>query len=294
VRTTSWFGIPYPVHIPWRYLPELDVAERRLWNEPAYLDTAATVFDRFRSEGVTYEIVGMQRSGVRGLQAIQQWSPPTVVPELVYLFAGDVDHASHEHGQRSNQVRELLRRVDDTIERQLRAIRMRAGAADLLVWSDHGHHDVRRLDPFDLMARHRVDFRRHMHVIDTNFLRLWVDEGQARREIIERLNATGVGHVLTEEELAFHRVLMQDDRYGNVIFYLDLPFAFDRTIWGFGRRLASAHGYSPDHPGSDGILVSSLPVRPGPFQLADIAPTLLSRLGIVPALDLDGHSILAT
>jgi hypothetical protein len=84
---------------------------------------------------------------------------------------------------------------------------------------------------------------------------------------------------------------MPDDRYGNVIFYLDLPHAFSHTIWGFGRRLASAHGYLPDYPGSDGVFVSSLPAAEGQPLLADVAPSLLTLLHVPVEEGLDGRSL---
>lgn len=287
VRTTSWFGIPYPVHVPWRYIPDLDVAERKLWPEPGYLAPATTIFDDMRAAGIPFEIVGLARGRSMGLAAIEAWTPPERPAPFTYLFAGDIDHASHAHGQDSAEVTELLLRVDRAIERQLHAL----GSPALVVWSDHGHHDVRRLNPLTFLAEHRFDIRRWPHVIDTNFIRLWIADAGERREVVERLDALGIGHVLTDSELERHRVKMPDDRYGNVIFYLELPWAFSHTIWGFGRRLASAHGYLPDHPGSDAVLVSDLPAGEGPFDLVDVAPSLLELLGLSAAPGIDGRSV---
>ena len=289
-RTSSWFGIPYPVHVPWRYLPELDISERRLWHEPGYLATSPTIFDLLRADGVPFDIVGMARGPAAGLRGIEAWEPRADLPALTYLFAGDIDHASHAHGQGSHQVRSLLEQVDSVIARRFAAVESIAGEATLIVWSDHGHHQVRRLDPRQLLNE-RLDLGRYLHVIDTNFIRLWIDDVAERRAAIDALNATGVGHVLTEEELERHRVRMSDDRYGNVIFYLELPYAFSRTIWGFGRRLASAHGYLPDHPGSDGVFVSSRPAAEGAAHIADLAPTLLDAVGIQLPDGLDGRSL---
>ena len=289
VRTTSWFGIPYPVHVPWRYLPELDVSERKLWSDPGYLDTAPTIFDRMRSAETPFEIVGMSREGLTGLEAVQAWAPADDVPPLTYLFAGEIDHASHAHGQGSAEVGALLARVDHLIEDHFAALMRRSPEAELVVWSDHGHHDVQRIDPLDLLREHGISVRRHLHVIDTNFIRFWIDSDAERRAMAERLNGLGVGHVLSEAELREHRVRMPDDRYGNLIFYLDLPYAFGRTIWGWGRRLASAHGYLPDYPGSDGVFVSTRVGARAEMHLVDVAPTLLEMLGLEIPADLDGR-----
>ena len=291
VRTTSWFGIPYPVHIPWRYLPQLDVAERRLWSEPGYLETSPTMFDRMRQVQVPFDIVGMAPRGeLTGLAAVEAWQPLGASPALTYLFAGEIDHASHAFGQRSPEVTALLGRVDRLIEHHFGALRSRSPNAELVVWSDHGHHDVEGLDPLRLLRDRGIRIDRYLHVIDTNFIRLWIDSEHERRVMTERLNQLGIGRVLTEDELRYNRVLMPDDRYGNLIFYLELPHAFTRTIWGFGRRLASAHGYLPDHSASDGVFASSRAGARESMHVVDIAPTVLEMLGVAPGLDLDGRS----
>jgi hypothetical protein len=293
VKTSSWFGIPYPVHVPWRHLPQLDIAERRLWTDPGYLETAPTVFDLMRAAGTPFKVVGLERGHAAGLRAVEAWQPDGEPAPLTYLFAGDVDHASHAHGQGSPEVTELLARVDAVIEAKYEAVRRAAGDATLMVWSDHGHHDVQKINPLELLKRHGVDLGDHLCVIDTNFIRLWVDDESERRRLSDQLNAMGVGSVLDDEELARYRVKMADDRYGSLIFYLELPYAFSHTIWGFGRRLASAHGYRPEHPGSYGTFVSNRPVRDGDVQLVDVAPSLLNALRLPVPDGLDGTTVWA-
>lgn len=290
VRTSSWFGIPYPVHVPWRVMPDLDIAERKRWDEPGYLAPARTIFDVMREEGSEFEIVGMARGRASGLAAIEAWQPAPDPAPFTYLFAGDVDHASHAHGQGSAEVTSLLARVDDAIRSKYELMSRGDGEPVLLVWSDHGHHDVRRLNPLPLLRERGIELRRHPHVIDTNYIRLWVADPAERGRIVDQLNDLGIGHVLTDAELDRYRVRMPDDRYGNVVFYVELPWALSHTIWGYGRRLASAHGYLPDHPGSDAVLVTNLPARDGAYELVDLAPTILDLLGLPVADRLDGRS----
>ena len=188
---------------------------------------------------------------------------------------------------------ELLERFDTVIERHVAAMTVDGQVPNLVVWSDHGHHDVRRLNPLTFLKEGGIDLRRYFHVIDTNFIRFWVDDADERRRLTRQLDALGIGHVLTDAELEAYRVRMPDDRYGNVVFYVDLPYALSHTIWGFGRRLASGHGYLPDHAGSDAVFVSNLPARSGPLELVDVAPSLLELLGLDVDPDLDGRSVWA-
>ena len=289
-RTSSWFGIPYPIHARWRDLPDLDVSERKLWPEEGYLDTAPTIFDKMRRAGVRFEIVGMERRPPRGIATWRTWRPPPEPAPFTYLFAGDIDHESHAFGQRSAQVGAILREVDGLIEANFRALAESAGDPALVVWSDHGHHDVTPLNPLTYLPEHGVDLQRYEHVIDTNFIRFWIP-GSERRRLTAGLDAVGIGHVLTEEELQRHRVKMSDDRYGNLIFYVERPWALTHTIWGFGRRLASGHGYLPDHSQSDAVLVSNVPAQDRPIHLVDLGPSILTLLGIPPEDALDGASV---
>ena len=291
--TSSWFGVPYPVHVRWRDIPDLDVSERKLWTEPHYLATAPTIFDCMRAAGVQFKVVGMSRREPRGLAAWETWHPREEPAPFTYLFAGDVDHLSHAHGQESADVQSLLARVDRLIEDGYTAMASAGAEPRLVVWSDHGHHDVQRLNPLTYFAERGIDLRRYAHVIDTNFIRFWINAPGERQRLVEQLNQLEIGHVLTDEEQARYRVKMDDDRYGNVIFYVDIPWALSHTIWGFGRRLASAHGYLPDHARSDALFVSNLETRSGPFDLVDVAPSILELAGVTPPAHLDGRSVWA-
>ncbi len=71
--------------------------------------------------------------------------------------------------------------------------------------------------------------------------------------------------------------------------YLDKPAMFAKTIWGFGRKQKSMHGYLPDHPGSDGVFIGNRPLIEGAHvELVDVLPTLLNSLGLPVPAHVDG------
>ena len=65
---------------------------------------------------------------------------PAERPDFLTLYFEQVDHASHEHGPDSNDVRDALREVDAALGRLLDGLRQRglANSANIVIVSDHG------------------------------------------------------------------------------------------------------------------------------------------------------------
>ena len=88
---------------------------------------------------------------------------------------------------------------------------------------------------------------------------------------------------------------MPDNRYGDLIYYLDYPYMFKKTVWGYGMRTRSVHGFLPDYPDKDGIFVTNVPVvGEGHIELVDITPSLLELAGIdtgKTGVNFDGKSV---
>ena len=78
---------------------------------------------------------------------------------------------------------------------------------------------------------------------------------------------------------------MPDNRYADLVFYVDAPHHLTAGLtlgWKkFKSPFLSAHGYSPDIPDSDGVLVSNRKARDGTHvELVDIMPSVLDIFGI--------------
>jgi hypothetical protein len=85
---------------------------------------------------------------------------------------------------------------------------------------------------------------------------------------------------------------MPDNRYGDLVFYLDAPAIFAKTIWGFGRKQKSMHGYLPENPGSDGVFLSNRRLVKGTHvELVDVLPTLLNSLSLPVPSYVDGRVV---
>lgn len=290
---SAYWGIPRLFNLPLRYWPEIDVAEKKYWDEDGYIEGCPTIFERLREEHVDYEVVGMvphviDTSRLVGEHVFKQVHPWT------YLFIGDVDALTHHYTQTAPEVIERLRVFDAMVERCCKDVERLSGGYELVVWSDHGHVPLHeKIDIYDLFKAQGDDLRRYMHIIDINFARFWFRNSGERQRVEAILNCIPNGHVLLEAEMQALRVSMPDARFGELIFYLDAGSAFSRTIFGFGLRQKSVHGYLPSNPACDGVFLSSFPIAPQVERvtLVDIQPSLLSLLGVPVPPGLDGKVI---
>ena len=292
-NNTSYFGIPYIVSLPVKFWPYIDVAEKKLWNEPGYLQTYPTIFDILRKENLDFEIIGMDKSVRDESVIIDRYKFKEVKPWM-YLFMGDVDHFSHQYGQHSQEGIKRLRALDKLLERKLREYEKIAGDFHFILFSDHGHIMVRnRIDPYEFFEKRGVKLQNFLHVVDANFIRFWFHE--EKPTVVERIKTILgelPGYILSEDLMVKYKVNMPDNRYGDLIFYLDAPNVFSRTMWGYSRRKISNHGYSPDLPESDGVFVSNFLVAERNYvELVDILPLHLKLLKLEIPSYIDGYPL---
>lgn len=275
----AWFGVPLLVNLPLKYWPYFDVVEDRAWHEPGYLETYPTFFDILRRHGLDFEVIGMTRGIGDEFVQIGQHQFTELRP-WTYFFLGSVDSYSHRYGQDAPETIERLRRLDRLVETKFEQYSQRVSDFDVLVFSDHGHMRVENLvDIHEHFRRHGQDLRRFIHLIEANYARFWFRTDKERAVAERILSSLEGGFPLGDDHLRRYHVYMPDRRYGDLIYYLDRPAIFSKTIWGFGRKQKSMHGYLPEYPESDGILLSQRPLLKGTHvELVQVLPTLLSSL----------------
>ncbi len=280
-ENTAWFGVPLLVNLPLKYWPYFNVVENRSWSEPGYLENYPTVFDLLRRHHVGFEIVGMTKGAGDEFAQIAGHKFKEICP-WTYFFLGSIDSYSHKYGQGAPETIERLRRLDQLVEAQYRAYSQHVSDFDVFVFSDHGHILAdKRVDIHSLFRQHGSDLNRFIHLIESNYARFWFRNSGERSTVERILSALQEGFILTDEYLRRYKIEMPDNRYGDLIFYLDAPCLFTKTIWGFSRGQKSMHGYLPDYPDSDGIFLSQRPLIEGDHvELVDMLPTLLNSLGL--------------
>lgn len=293
---SSWFGIPLVVNLPMQYWPYFDVSEKKMWNEPDYLQSFPTIFDILRSNDLDFEVVGMVKGIGDESQAVAAHAFSRILP-WHYLFIGDVDHFSHRIGQDSPEAREKLARLDQIIEEKYHSLEeMTNGDFTFFCFSDHGHIPVGNYaDIYEWFDQSGSSLSRYMHIVDANYARFWFHSDREQRDVVDILSRFDeYGFILSDEMLEKYHTRMPDNRYGDLIFYLDKPNVFAKTVWGFSRKQKSMHGYLPDHDGSDGIFASNRAIEDvDSIHLVDILPSILTLVSIDIPEYVDGTSVWA-
>jgi len=289
-ENTSWFGVPLLVNLPLKYWPYFNVVEDRAWDEPGYLKEYPTVFDVLRRHDVAFEVIGMTKDARNEFGRLAQHELGEICP-WTYYFLGSVDHFSHRYGQDAPETIDRLRRLDRLVEAKYEAYRGRVPDFDVFVFSDHGHIRVEKhVDIHAIFQRHGRSLSKFIHLVESNFARFWF-RNDGERAIVQRILSTiEEGFVLTDEHYRRYNLEMPDNRYGDLVFHLDAPALFTKTIWGFSRKQRSMHGYLPDYPDSDGVFLSQRPLVEGTHvELVDVLPTLLDSLGLPVPAYVDGR-----
>jgi hypothetical protein len=294
-KNTAWFGVPLLVNLPLKYWPFFNVVEDRAWYESGYLTEYPTIFDILRHHKVGFEIIGMNKGagdefeqiGEHVFQEIRPWT---------YFFLGSVDSYSHYYGQNAPETIERLRRLDKLVEAKYKEYSKRVSNFSVFVFSDHGHIRVeKQVDLHHHFHRQGSKLHNFINLVEANYARFWFRNDKERAIVEKILTTLDEGFVLTEEHINRYHVKMPDNRYGDLIYYLDQPAIFSKTIWGFSRNQKSMHGYLPEYPGSDGVFLSQKPLLEGAHvELVDVLPTILSSLDLPIPLNIDGQILWKT
>lgn len=291
---TSYAGIGVMKRSSLVNWPYFDVAESRFWDADKYLGPVPTIFEILRKNDIPYETVGLldNKNDGGALSHIEKFH---TVPEKkwIYLFIGEVDQYSHFYTQESDVTIEFLKKVDREIERVYSELSAHYDEIDFICFSDHGHMKIEhQFDIYELFKKNRINLDDFIHIVDTNYARFWFRNCNEEK-IIKRIIADiPSGFILDDKHYKKYHTAMPDNRYGDLIYYLDYPYMFKKTVWGYGLRTKSIHGYLPDYPDKDGVFISNIPIESDKhISLADIIPSLLDLLNIKANFEFDGHSI---
>lgn len=298
-NNTSYFSVPFLWDLSLDSWSNFDLTEKVFWSDPNFLENYPTIFELLKSYDIDYEIVGMTRGHLDNSSQIVKCHKFNIIKPWTYLFIGDIDPLSHRFGQSSKYVMTRLKEIDDMLEHIYRNFEANYDDFNFMLFSDHGHVDIEDyIDLQSIFRSHNLNLNHIIHFVDANFARFWFRSETEKKDVIRLLShLDDKGFILSSNHLNKYKINMPDNRYGDLIFYLDMPRIFDRgklVIAGKQRNhpSVSAHGYLPDHAGSDGVFVSNRSiVKSSYIRLEDIAPSILSNFGKNRLAYMDGDII---
>jgi predicted AlkP superfamily pyrophosphatase or phosphodiesterase len=197
---------------------------------------------------------------------------------VFFLYLTEIDARQHAHGSRGAPVEERLATYRPRIDALLSALEAR-GEVALTVCSDHGMTDITRVfDPAPFLEASGLKFPRDGRLfVDSTFLRFWPASPEAGVRIRSTFRRLDWGHLLEADEIRTEGVDFDDDRYGALLVLAEPGVLICPSFMG-RSPLKGMHGYSPDDPASDAVLLRAGPDPDPPGSILDLRRLFLREL----------------
>ncbi len=205
-------------------------------------------------------------------------------PRLLMLYFDEPDHAGHEFGPDSPQVRSQVARVDGMIARLRKGLRDMgmADKVDLIVLSDHG---MTKITPQRCVRPHQyIKKSWHDHITTGTPTSIFSKNEACRDSILRALK--GVKHITVykKEEIPAELNYGSSPRVGDIVVIPDCGWQLvDKP-----RNKRGAHGYRPSDRDMQAVFRAEGPdfkagYRAPQFRNVCIYPLICHLLGITPS-----------
>lgn len=283
VRSLGWSGYFSSGNLPPSLIPRLDYSEKRDLYRRGSLAPVANIFDVLDAENTPFWCFDWHRSEAENVSALEA---RIAEGDLRWAFLGlqSFDGLVHALGTRHPRLEDALRTIRSALERLLLVARDRHEEVHLNVFSDHGLADVtRHVDLRPALAEAGFGKGDGLVLLDATFARFYFESDAVADRLRKALAKISGGRVLESTELRTLGADFPGNRYGDLIFILDEggmlhPSHASRT------PCAGMHGYHPESPSMDALLLSTDAPKRRPETIADLHDLLL--LGAVPEPEL--------
>lgn len=277
------------------------------WSEPSR--RTPSLFQLLGQDSSRYTFC--RRFGRLGA-ALRKLPTPSARLDFFELYAFDL--TQHWNLDRQQAMRDALRRVDEAVER----LRSRCAEEDrvFLLLSDHGQEPVRgRIDLMGAVAALDVTDDEYAFYLQVPSARFWFSTDRAREAILEMLEALPHTRVLGYRELHRYGVRFPSGAYGEVYAFAEpghvfFPHDFYHPLANLFLGLSDpqqrprlrdpvhrgCHGYLPEAQSEVGFLLvaeEGCEATRQVIELVDVAPTILSLLGVPQPDRMTGSSAFA-
>ena len=295
-RNTAFFGYPKIVNLPYKYWHKIDIAEKKFWDEDNYIywsKSIKTIFEILREERIQYITPGLQHQNCGEIDFIK--IPKFQDYRFVYFFIGDLDPISHRYLQHSQEGIMYIEKLDSFIEKVYKKFENRHSDFTFFCWSDHGHIPINnQINLYQFFKQNGDNLNNYFHIVDSTLVRFWPKDDAECKKIQSIMFRIGGVYQVNEELLNKYHLPNRNSHYYNLIFGLRAGNTFNKTIWGFGKKQRSMHGYLPEEEGNDGLFVSNKPIYVNKVTLPDIFAVIVDQLSLGGNYleEVDGRNVL--
>lgn len=307
---TKWANVVYSYeklsysfdtyNIPLNILPYFNLVEQLSpWN-PNYLPQT-TLFDLLRENNIKWLFIGYPGSNQKTF-AIWNKFQKEISPDIsfIWLHFAETDWAEHEFGPMSDERKEKLKEIDETIKKIWSKLNNMFDEVNMLVFGDHGAVEVKKrvnieskLKSLDLKVG-----KDYIYFLDSTMARFWFKNDAAQLKITEMLKELTDGNILTKQDFIKYRANFNHTKYGELIWVANEGVLIMPNFWQGNSPVKGIHGYLPDVNDNQAAFVLSSPKINGvsklkkPCEMVDIFPTILDLMGLPIPESNEGMSIL--
>jgi hypothetical protein len=207
---------------------------------------------------LNFERVLYSDQGVNDIKVFSEAKALLKEEEPARLFVGtaELDGIMHHYGKSSDKYKQQIELIDKNIFEIVEQFKSIHGeGSKYFIFSDHGMSDVDEGVPFDIrkvLGRPGKDT--YSYFIDATFFRVWLNNNELKKKLIEAFIEVKQGHVLSKSERNSYG--LNNVEHGDVIFLLDEGKMFSPSF--FGKDICkSMHGYDPTLESQQGTIISN-------------------------------------
>ncbi len=265
--------------IPFGLFAQFDICEKRnIYAPEAFESGVPSIFDDLEREAVPYRAWTWRTPLEQSFAELGDTLDSDADLRFVLLYTAYLDGFLHANIGDEAAVETAIRSIERLVVKAVERAHETSEKVDVLVFSDHGmtpttrERDLMR-DVHSLELAPKSDY---LAFYDSTMARFWFSNNDARKEIVDMLSGLSCGTILESGQLREEGVWFEDERFGELVFLMNPGTLVVPSYMG-AKAPKGMHGFSPDHPDSHAILMSSEELEPDPGHIRDTY-TVMKRL----------------
>jgi predicted AlkP superfamily pyrophosphatase or phosphodiesterase len=280
-RLLGFTGYFQLYNLPFRHAGLFDHCEKNDIFKAGGMNRGGNIFDCLEGNEIPYHVSDWHLSENENLAACEADIRDGGI-SFAFLYMAAMDGLLHQVGKDSARVDEKLEWYEQKLRHLFAVAAENYDDVRLFICSDHGMATVgRHVDLMREIEALPLTFGKdYVAVYDSTMARFWFPDPAARASVEQTLAGMDCGRVLDGPELAELGCDFDGDQFGELIFLLDAGSIIVPSHMGL-KPITGMHGYHPDHPDSDAVLLSNAMPGVDVSSITDIFRLMGAEAGVV-------------